>query len=127
MASVYWRKPVLSVVYASSLASGLMAMAPTDMNGLAFGELVDVKDDLFGGFVGLAVGADGATAVAGVLLPFFGAGDVLPGAVAVGDRAVVLLDVGEDLVVEVFLEIFGAGHQVGGVGVFGFEVALDPR
>ena len=58
-------------------------------------------------------------------LPFLGAGEVEPVAVAVGDGFVVFLDVGKNFVVELRLEACGVGHCGGCVGVFGFKVGDD--
>lgn len=97
--------------------------------GVAFGELVDVEDDLFGlggveGGVEIWIGG-GASAVDGVLAALEGACGVEPGAEAVGDGLVGLLDVGEHLGVELRLEVGGGSHDGSGVGVLGLEVGED--
>ena len=90
--------------------------------GLVLRELVHVEDDAFSGAVRAAIRADGAAAVPGVLLALLGAGDVLPGTNAVRDGAVILLNVGEDLVVDSVLQRCETGHVRGGEGVLRFQV-----
>ena len=96
---------------------------------MAFCQLVAVEDDFFEGIFVRAgcvrFGCGALAAVDGVLQAFFGAGVVPPGAVAVGDGDVGLLDVAEHLVVELVAQ---AGERRGdgvGVSVFGFEVLED--
>ena len=66
---------------------------------LPLGEFVHVKDDLLGR-VGLL---GSAAAEARVLLALLGPGKVLPGAVAVGNGAVVLLNMRQDFAVKLAL------------------------
>ncbi len=88
--------------------------------GMAFGELVAVEDDLFG-----SIHRSLAAAVDGVLRAFDGARVVVVAGVAVGVGLVGLLDVAQHLAIEGFLEGLGGGHPGVGVGVFGFEIGGD--
>ena len=97
--------------------------------GMAFGERVDVEDDLLGlggveGGVEVGVGG-GAAAVDVVLAALDGAGGVEPIAETVGNGLVGLLDMGEHLGVELALQVGGGRHAGGGVGVLGFKIGDD--
>ena len=61
----------------------------------------------------------------GVLQPLFGARVVPPGAVAIGNGDVGLLDVAEHLLVELVAQVGEGRHDGVGVGVFGIEVGGD--
>jgi len=87
--------------------------------GVAFGEEIQIKEDVLSGSV------DGCAAIDGVLLAFDGASVVFEAANGVGDAEIGLLNAAEHFVVEARLEWLG-GFKVGvGVGVFGFEVGKD--
>ena len=88
--------------------------------GMAFGELVAVEDDLFG-----SIHRSLATAVNGVLRAFDGARVVVVAGVVIGVGLVGLLDVAQHLAIEGLLEGLGGRHPGVGVGVFGFEVGGD--
>ncbi len=93
--------------------------------GLAPGEFVHIEQDpLRIGFVRNAASCSGS-AMDGVLAPFDGAGVVEPAAVGVWDRLVGLLDVGEHLGVEGFLEAVRGCEHRSRVGVLGLEMCDD--
>ena len=95
--------------------------------GVAFGKLVAVEDDLLGGDSpdSAAWGRAPVAAVDGVLRALFGTRVVPPGAVAVRDGDVGLLHVREHLLVELIAQAGERGHHGLGVGVFGFEIGGD--
>ena len=85
--------------------------------GVAFGKLVHVQQDLLRG-----VECGFAAAVDWVLQAFDGACGIQPAAARIGHRLIRLLDVRKHLGVQRGLELGGGRHGRGGVGVFGFEM-----
>ena len=87
--------------------------------GVAFGEEVEIEEDLLGGVLG------GLAAIDGVLLALDGAGVIFEAAKGVGDAEIGLQDAAEHFLVEAGLEGFGGLEEGVGVGVFGFEIGED--
>jgi hypothetical protein len=86
---------------------------------MAFGENVQVEEDLFCGILG------GLAAIDGVLLALDGARVIFKAAEGIGDAEVGLLNAAEHLLVELFLKGVGGLEISVGIGVFGFEVRED--
>src|SRR5690606_6081744 len=102
---------------------------------LAFGQRIDVEQDLLSGEVGGLVGpldrqrvdagAIPAARVDRVVLAGLVAGVIPPATLACGDRAVVLLDAPDDLLVEPVLDRLERRHHRVGIGILGFQVGQD--
>ena len=104
---------------------------------MSFGELIDVEQDFFAAKVAAVVrglDADGvqpdavsAAGMDGVVLAGFKAGVVPVTTVARGHGAVVLLDAGDDFVVELVFQGLQRGEDGVGVGVFRVEIGEHLR
>jgi len=93
--------------------------------GLAFGEGVEIEEDLVaGGFLSGFI-ADRSAEAEWILLAFHSFRGVEIAAQPIGNREVGLLDAGEHLVVEKLLEGFAGLKDGVGVGIFGFEMVED--
>jgi len=88
--------------------------------GMAFGEAIEVQEDLLGRILG------GFAAVDGVLLALDGAGVVFEAAKSVRDAEIGLLNAAEHFMVEAGLEGFGRFEVGVSVRVFVFEIGEDP-
>ena len=113
---VYWRKPVLSDGVGEEVVVVAYFEDAEGEEGMAFGECVEVEEDLLGGIL------RGLAAMDGVLLALDGARVVFKAAEGIGYAEVGLQDAAEHFVIELFLEGLGGLQVGGGVIVFRGEI-----